>query len=141
MFNDEVCDLVQIDLARVRKLRSALVAPDAVQGLADTFSALGDPTRVRILDVLAHGELCVCDLAAVLGMSQSAVSHQLRLLRGIRLVKPRREGRIVFYSLDDQHIIAIFKQTLQHVQEGAPRALSAKSKTSKVPRANGRGAR
>src|SRR5688572_2755083 len=117
MFKDDVCDLIQIDLARVRKLRSDLVAPDAVQGLADTFSALGDPTRVRILDVLSHGELCVCDLAAVLGLSQSAVSHQLRLLRNIRLVKPRREGRIVFYSLDDQHIMAIFKQTLQHVEE------------------------
>ena len=124
MLKDDVCDLVQIDLARVRKLRSELVASDAVQGLADTFSALGDPTRVRILDVLSHGELCVCDLAAVLGLSQSAVSHQLRLLRGIRLVRPRREGRIVFYSLDDQHIISIFKQTLQHVEEaGAPSAI------------------
>ena len=84
--DDEVCDLVQIDLTRVRKIRAALVQPDAVQGLADTFSALGDPTRVRILDALSHGELCVCDLAAVLGVSQSAVSHQLRLLRGLRLV-------------------------------------------------------
>src|SRR5687767_6608261 len=119
MLKDDVCDLVQIDLARVRQLRSDLVSPDAVQGLADTFSALGDPTRVRILDALSHGELCVCDLAAVLGLSQSAVSHQLRLLRGIRLVKPRREGRIVFYSLDDQHIMAIFKQTLQHVEESS----------------------
>ena len=117
--NDEVCDLIQIDLPRVRKLREALVVPEAVQGLADTFSALGDPTRVRILDVLSHGELCVCDLAAVLKLSQSAVSHQLRLLRGLRLVRPRRDGRIVFYSLDDQHIIAIFKQTLQHVEEQA----------------------
>jgi ArsR family transcriptional regulator len=125
MFKDDICDLVQIDLARVKKLRSELVAPDAVQGLADTFSALGDPTRVRILDVLSHGELCVCDLAAVLGVSQSAVSHQLRLLRGIRLVKPRREGRIVFYSLDDQHIISIFKQTLQHVEEGVLGARAA----------------
>ena len=122
--NDDVCDLVQIDLPRVRKIREALVAPDAVQGLADTFSALGDPTRVRILDVLSHGELCVCDLAAVLKLSQSAVSHQLRLLRGLRLVRPRREGRVVFYSLDDQHIMLIFKQTLQHVAEesaAAPR--------------------
>ncbi len=117
MFKDEVCDLVQIDLARVRKIRAELVAPEAVQGLAETFSALGDPTRVRILDALSHGELCVCDLAAVLGLSQSAVSHQLRLLRGIRLVRPRRDGRIVFYSLDDQHIMSIFKQTLQHVEE------------------------
>ena len=117
MFKDEVCDLVQIDLARVRKIRAELVAAEAVEGLAETFSALGDPTRVRILDALSHGELCVCDLAAVLGLSQSAVSHQLRLLRGIRLVRPRRDGRIVFYSLDDQHIMSIFKQTLQHVEE------------------------
>ncbi len=120
MFNsDDVCDLVEIDLNRVRKIRAALVQPDAVQGLADTFSALGDPTRVRILDALSHGELCVCDLAAVLRLSQSAVSHQLRLLRGLRLVRPRREGRVVFYSLDDQHIISLFRQTLQHVQESA----------------------
>lgn len=128
MFKDEVCDLVQIDLARVRKLRAELVAPEAVQGLAETFSALGDPTRVRILDALSHGELCVCDLAAVLGVSQSAVSHQLRLLRNIRLVRPRRDGRIVFYSLDDQHIMAIFKQTLQHVveEERQPAAVKAR---------------
>jgi len=115
--NDDVCDLIQIDLARVRKIRGLLTTTDAVQALADTFSALGDPTRVRILDALAHGELCVCDLAAVLGLSQSGVSHQLRLLRGQRLVRPRREGRIVFYALDDQHIMSIFRQTLQHVEE------------------------
>jgi DNA-binding transcriptional ArsR family regulator len=127
MIKDEVCDLVQIDLTRVRKIREVLVAGDAVQGLADTFSALGDPTRVRILDALSHGELCVCDLAAVLKLSQSAVSHQLRLLRGMRLVRPRRDGRVVFYSLDDQHIISIFKQTLQHVEESSSwrRAVSA----------------
>lgn len=120
MFIDpDVCALVQIDLSRVRKIRAALVAPSAVQGLADTFSALGDPTRVRILDALSHGELCVCDLAAVLNLSQSAVSHQLRLLRGLRLVRPRRAGRVVFYSLDDQHIMSLFRQALQHVEEPA----------------------
>jgi ArsR family transcriptional regulator len=124
MFKDDVCDLVQIDLARVKAIRAALVGPDGVQGLAETFSALGDPTRVRILDALSHGELCVCDLAAVLGLSQSAVSHQLRLLRGLRLVRPRRDGRVVFYALDDQHIMSIFRQTLQHVQEAAPPALA-----------------
>jgi ArsR family transcriptional regulator len=131
--DDEVCDLVQIDLTRVRKIRAALVQPDAVQGLADTFSALGDPTRVRILDALSHGELCVCDLAAVLGVSQSAVSHQLRLLRGLRLVRPRRDGRVVFYSLDDQHIMSIFKQTLQHVEEqvAAPAARARRSKAAR----------
>ncbi len=95
-----------------------------MRALADTFSALGDPTRVRILDALSHGELCVCDLAAVLSLSQSAVSHQLRLLRGLRLVRPRRDGRVVFYSLDDQHIMAIFRQTRQHVEESVAPAAS-----------------
>ena len=129
--NDEVCDLIEIDLSRVRKIRAALAQPDAVQGLADTFSALGDPTRVRILDALSHGELCVCDLAAVLRLSQSAVSHQLRLLRGKRLVRPRRDGRVVFYSLDDQHIISLFKQTLQHVEEqAAPAARARRAKAA-----------
>ena len=108
--------------------------PDAVQGLADTFSALGDPTRVRILDALSHGELCVCDLAAVLKLSQSAVSHQLRLLRGLRLVRPRRDGRVVFYSLDDQHIIAIFRQTLQHVEESSPSRQAASAEAARARR-------
>ena len=116
--SDEVCDLVHIDPARVAKLRAVLVSGDDVAGLADTFSALGDPTRVRILDALSHGELCVCDLAAVLGLTQSAVSHQLRLLRGLRLVRPRRDGRMMFYALDDRHITSLFRQTLQHVEEG-----------------------
>jgi DNA-binding transcriptional ArsR family regulator len=71
----------------------------------------------------------VCDLAAVLGLSQSAVSHQLRLLRNIRLVRPRRDGRIVFYSLDDQHIMSIFKQTLQHVEEERRPSAFAKAST------------
>jgi ArsR family transcriptional regulator, lead/cadmium/zinc/bismuth-responsive transcriptional repressor len=132
--NEEVCDLVQIDLTRVRKIRAALVQPDAVQGLADTFSALGDPTRVRILDALSHGELCVCDLAAVLRLSQSAVSHQLRLLRGLRLVRPRREGRVVFYDLDDQHIFSIFKQTLQHVEESSPSRQAASAEQARAPK-------
>ena len=75
----------------------------------------------------------VCDLAAVLGVSQSAVSHQLRLLRGMRLVRPRRDGRVVFYSLDDQHIMSIFKQTLQHVEEqvAAPAARARRSKAAR----------
>src|SRR5215204_1644120 len=133
MFKDtDVCDLIQIDLSRVKKIRQALVSPDAVQGLADTFSALGDPTRVRILDALSHGELCVCDLAAVLKLSQSGVSHQLRLLRGMRLVKPRRDGRIVFYALDDQHIMSLFRQTLQHVEESASGRLRGNAASSRL---------
>lgn len=88
-----------------------------VYAVADTFRVLGDPTRVRILDALADGELCVCDIAELAGISESAVSHQLRLLRGMRLVRPRRAGRLVYYSLDDQHIIDLLEQALTHVEE------------------------
>lgn len=117
----ESCDVIQIDLTRVRRLR-ALVDGDTVTALADIFRALGDPTRVRILDVLSHGELCVCDLAAVLSLSQSAVSHQLRLLRGLRLVRTRRDGRMVFYALDDRHIVDLLRQGRRHVAEEPARA-------------------
>jgi ArsR family transcriptional regulator len=114
----DLCDVVHLHPARVAELRDALIGEDEVVDLAETFRTLGDPTRVRILDALSHGELCVCDLAALVRMSESAVSHQLRLLRSLRLVKPRREGRMVFYSLDDRHIISLFRQGLKHVQEG-----------------------
>jgi DNA-binding transcriptional ArsR family regulator len=89
----------------------------AVQALADTFRVLGDPSRVRILDALSGGELCVCDIAELAGISESAVSHQLRLLRGMRLVRPRRSGRQVYYALDDHHIIELLRQGQTHVEE------------------------
>lgn len=111
------CEAPHLDPNASSARRERLMPPDAVAALADTFRILGDPTRVRILDVLAGGELCVCDLAALVGISESAVSHQLRLLRGMRLVRPRRAGRQVFYSLDDQHIVALFQQALRHVLE------------------------
>ncbi|MEO6239274.1 MAG: metalloregulator ArsR/SmtB family transcription factor [Vicinamibacterales bacterium] len=88
-----------------------------VQALADLFSILGDPTRVRIVDVLAQGSLCVCDIAAAVGISESAVSHQLRLMRGMRIVRGRREGRCVYYTLDDHHVLDLFQQGLRHVSE------------------------
>ena len=123
MFNpDESCEVIQIDLTRVRRLRAVLVDGDTVTALADIFRALGDPTRVRILDALSHGELCVCDLAAVLALSQSAVSHQLRLLRSLRLVRARRDGRMVFYGLDDRHIVDLLRQGRRHVAEVPARA-------------------
>ncbi len=92
--------------------------PTVVQALADTFRILGDPTRVRIVDALAEGELCVCDIAEQVGISESAVSHQLRLMRGMRIVRGRREGRCVYYTLDDQHVLDLFQQGLRHVSEG-----------------------
>ncbi len=93
------------------------ISGETAATLAETFRVLGDPTRVRLLDALSRAELCVCDLASLLGSSESAVSHQLRLLRNLRLVRPRREGRMMFYSLDDQHIVKLFAQGLEHVQE------------------------
>ena len=97
--------------------RAALMPSHTVSALADTFRVLGDPTRVRILDALSTGELCVCDIATLVELSESAVSHQLRLLRSMRLVRTRRAGRLVFYALDDQHIIELFRQALTHVEE------------------------
>jgi ArsR family transcriptional regulator, lead/cadmium/zinc/bismuth-responsive transcriptional repressor len=85
--------------------------------LADTFKVLGDTTRVRILDALSRSELCVCDIARLVRLSESAVSHQLRLLRDTRLVRTRRKGRRVFYTLDDDHIVGLFAQGLEHVEE------------------------
>ena len=106
-------------------LRTTLMPEEAVTSLAETFRMLGDPTRVRILDAVAREERCVCDIAAIIGLSESAVSHQLRLLRSLRLVRPRRAGRHVFYALDDQHIVSLFQQGLRHVQEGRPVAVTA----------------
>lgn len=111
------CDVFHLDAAKVADLRGRLIGGDAVLTLAETFKVLGDGTRVRILDALSKTELCVCDLATLLGLSESAVSHQLRLLRSMRLVRSRREGRMVFYTLDDQHIMSLFQQGLRHVEE------------------------
>jgi ArsR family transcriptional regulator, lead/cadmium/zinc/bismuth-responsive transcriptional repressor len=115
--DSDACDVFVADAAKVARVRSGLMGVREVSALAETFRVLGDPTRVRVLDALAAAELCVCDLATLLGVSESAVSHQLRLLRGMRLVRGRREGRMVFYALDDQHVVALFKQALQHVAE------------------------
>jgi DNA-binding transcriptional ArsR family regulator len=97
--------------------KASLMQARTVEALADTFRVLGDPTRVRILDALSSGELCVCDIASLVGISESAVSHQLRLLRGMRLVRPRRAGRLVYYAVDDQHILELLTQALTHVEE------------------------
>ena len=114
---DDTCDAPHLDPRGTAARRQQLMAPRTVEALAETFRVLGDPSRVRIVDALSGGELCVCDIAAVAGISESAVSHQLRLLRGMRLVRPRRAGRQVFYALDDQHIVELLRQALTHVEE------------------------
>jgi ArsR family transcriptional regulator, lead/cadmium/zinc/bismuth-responsive transcriptional repressor len=118
------CDAPHLDAARTQARRRALLESTTVEVLAETFRVLGDPTRVRILDALANGELCVCDIASLVGMSESAVSHQLRLLRTMRLVRPRRAGRQVFYSVDDHHILELMRLAGTHAEEGRPRMTS-----------------
>jgi len=98
-------------------MRRKPLSDASAAALAETFRALGDLTRVRLLDALARSELCVQDLAARLNLTESAVSHQLRLLRNMRLVRTRRDGRMVFCALDDQHIVGLFEQGLEHVEE------------------------
>ncbi len=90
-----------------------------MDAIAEVFNLLGDPTRLRLVDALTHGERCVCDLASLVRMSESAVSHQLRLLRAARLVRVRRVGRLAFYSLDDHHVVGLLHDTRKHVEEDA----------------------
>jgi ArsR family transcriptional regulator, lead/cadmium/zinc/bismuth-responsive transcriptional repressor len=115
--NGDGCAAPHLDARSTEDRRLRLLPARTVEGLADTFRVLGDPTRVRILDALATGELCVCDIASLVGISESAVSHQLRLLRGMRLVRPRRAGRLVFYAVDDHHILELLTQAMTHVEE------------------------
>jgi DNA-binding transcriptional ArsR family regulator len=96
-----------------------MCAATDVQSIADLFRVLGDPTRIRILDALGTGELCVHEIASRVTITESAVSHQLRLLRAMRLVRVRREGRLAFYAVDDHHILELMHQARTHVQEGA----------------------
>lgn len=106
------------DAASVAAARDRMIAGGTAGDLASLFKALGDPTRVRILSALLGAEVCVNDLAAALGMGQSAVSHQLSYLRELRLVTVRREGKHVFYRLDDDHVHGLLAQGLDHVTHG-----------------------
>ena len=105
---------------KVMLARKDLVNNLTAHHLAQTFQALADPSRVRLISALLNTELCVCDLAAVLSMSQSAVSHQLRSLRDLHIVKHRKEGRIVYYALDDDHIRDLFQRGREHVSHSTP---------------------
>lgn len=112
--DDLLCDerLVHVDL--VRAARHNLPVSDLLSRIADLFDALADPTRLRLVAALDGRELCVCDLAAVAGLSESATSHQLRTLRSLGLVRARREGRLVYYALDDEHVVGLYTLALAH---------------------------
>lgn len=104
-----------IDPKSVREAKAAVPGDRMIRALAETFAALSDPTRVRIIFALTEQELCVFDLARLLGLTGSAVSHQLRLLRGQRLVRYRKEGKVAYYSLDDDHIRNLMEECVKHV--------------------------
>ena len=116
-YNVECCDFIHAHEDIVDKVRQSLPGEDTLYDLTELFRIFGDSTRVRILYVLFEAEMCVCDIAALLGMTQSAISHQLRALKNVRLVKSRREGKTVFYSLADDHVKTIIDQGLEHVRE------------------------
>ena len=116
-YNVECCDFIHAHEDIVEKVRQVMPGEDTLYDLTELFRIFADSTRIRILYVLLESEMCVCDIAVLLGMTQSAISHQLRALKNARLVKSRREGKTVFYSLADDHVKAIINQGLEHVSE------------------------
>ncbi len=122
----DVCEVQSINEVLVRRVQKQMPDPATIHQVADLFAALGDPTRAKIMVALSKAELCVCDLAVLLGMTLSAVSHQLRHLRYLGLVKYRKTGRMAYYSLDDEHAGELLTQALQHIGHTAFVRISAK---------------
>jgi len=110
------CEVIHDDV--VNEVRRKMPKEETLYDLAETFKVFGDSTRIRILWALDESEMCVCDIASLLNMTQSAISHQLRVLKQAKLVKNRREGKVVYYSLDDEHVRLIIDQGMAHINEG-----------------------
>lgn len=110
------CDCTVIHDEVIHRVKGEMPAPEHLYDLSELFKSLGDQTRLKILFALSQNEMCVCDIAALLEMSQSAISHQLRVLRNVRLVRYHKVGKVVYYALDDSHVNEIFKQGLDHVE-------------------------
>lgn len=120
MANEEVleqCEYMHVNSDLVNSVREKMPDNEKLYDLAELFKVFGEPSRIRILYVLLESEMCVCDIAQLLNMSQSAVSHQLRILKQSRLVKFRKEGTTVFYSLADEHVFTVLSQGLEHIEE------------------------
>lgn len=113
----EVCSEMEIHTDKLEKVKKYLPDEDSLCDLAELFKVFGDSSRIRILSALSEEEICVCDLAQVLNMTQSAVSHQLNILKRSKLVKAKRDGKSVFYSLDDDHVREILSCGLEHIHE------------------------
>ena len=114
---EETCEITTVHENVVERVRSRMPDEDLLYETAELFKVFGDSTRTRILSALFIEELCVCDIASLLNMTKSAVSHQLRILRQTKVVKSRRSGKEIYYSLDDEHISKIYGMALEHLQE------------------------
>ena len=117
LIEEDGCRVRMVHLDRVAKARAEAISDRELNRLALIYKLLGDPTRLKIAMALMKGEMCVCDLAALLGISESAVSHQIRRLKDTALVKGRRDGQILYYSLDDHHVLDLIQVGLDHVRE------------------------
>jgi DNA-binding transcriptional ArsR family regulator len=113
----DVCDVDFFDVKKIKALRKRMKPDGDVYSLSEVFGVLSDVTRLKIVLAMAETELCVCDLANFLGITKSAVSHHLRLMRNLRLVKFRRDGKMTYYTLDDHHITNLLKQATEHIEE------------------------
>ena len=111
------CEFMFVHQEIVERVNAAMPAEETLFDLAELFKIFGDSTRIKILYVLFESEMCVCDIAQLLNMTSTAVSHQLRILKGNKLVKSRREGKNIFYSLADDHVTSILDQGMEHVSE------------------------
>ena len=117
LVEEDGCRIRVVHLERVARARNEALPASQLERLALIFKVLGDPTRLKIFEALSAGEMCVCDLAAYLGLSESAVSHQLRRMREQSLVRPRREGQVLYYALEDRHVADLLKLGFEHVRE------------------------
>jgi ArsR family transcriptional regulator len=116
--SDFTCKCTTIHNDIIQTVKEKLPEDEKLYDLAELFKVFGDTTRIKIIAALLENEMCVCDIADLFGMTHSAISHQLRVLRQARLVKPRKEGKVVYYSLDDEHIKILFDVGFAHICEG-----------------------
>ena len=114
----DICDVRCIDEEKVRKTQQSLPCDENISWMVDIFKALSDPTRLKIVLALLNREHCVCDIAVLCSQSDSAVSHQLRILRTMKIVKKRRQGKIMYYSINDDHVGSLIQMSLDHVAHG-----------------------
>lgn len=125
MNSEDMCEVTCIDEHKVAAVKAQLLPDYLLSNLSETFRVLGDGTRVKIIHALSLEELCVCDIAHLLNTTKSAISHQLRLLRTMKIVRYRKAGKLVYYSLDDAHVMNLFTEAANHIQEhsgtGAPK--------------------